>query len=719
MPKITPNRLAALICIYFIGLGITYSAKTALFEGPDELAHFVYINRIITLRQLNVISPDRFTMQQDRNYEAHQHPLYYLASVPLALLFERDDVGNYTDLNPFASIGIYSGANENVQLHPLEHTGDTVYAVWAIRMFSLFMGTVTLLCIYHVSRIVWDEGVGLAAMLVTASIPMFVHISVSINNDNLSIVMNALATAILVQAWRDRSINRTQAVLLGMAAVAAVLAKLTGIIAYGYGIGALILGGYIGRFAWRQVRFALLALLVTFLVFGLWWFVRNIVVYGDPLGLNATLDLWASNRNRLPSWDRIHGIWVSFWMMLGHLNIPGPAWLIPYTYTVTALAIVGVAVNLVRNAEMRWYILFLLAVQAMSWAVVIYISRSINLFQGRALFMGLVTFGPLLVIGWRTLLGRLYAVPALPLVTATVMMPFTAIAPAYDLLDVRPDDTLPVEATRIDARAETITVHGYELLTDAVEPGGEIALDLYFSGGSSADPIVFVTAQHPVTKAALGSVNTYPGMVATRRLSSDETYRTRLRLRLDEAPANSGPFQVELALGWRTVNDQDRGQGRYLPWVDANDNPIGGVFLAGPVYSDDSYTPPQMATSSGATFGGAIALRGYTVESDGSDVRIRLLWERIAPISADYVLTVGLLDESNTLIAQQDAPPPGYPTSVWVDAQPYLTEHVLTIPEAAEGDLRLRVGWYLSETFERLDASGETVLDGMLVLPVE
>ncbi|MEM6284484.1 MAG: glycosyltransferase family 39 protein, partial [Chloroflexota bacterium] len=655
MPKLTPNRLAALICVYFIGLGITYSAKTPLFEGPDELAHFVYINRIITLQQLNVIAPDRFTMQQDRNYEAHQHPLYYLASVPLAVLFERDDLANYTELNPFASIGIYSGANENVQLHPLEHTGDTVYAVWAVRLFSLLMGTVTLLCVYHVARIVWDEDVALGAMLVTASIPMFVHISASINNDNLSIVMNALATAILVQAWRDKHISRGQAVALGMAAVAAVLAKLTGIIAYGYGVGALILGGIIGRFTWRQVRFALLTLLVTFLVFGLWWFVRNIVVYGDPLGLNATLSLWASNRNRLPSLDRIHGIWVSFWMMLGHLNIPGPPWLIPYTYAVTALAAVGVVVNLVRDGGRRWYVLFLLAVQAMSWAVVIYISRSINLFQGRALFMGLVTFGPLLVIGWRTLLGRrFYALPALPLAAATIMMPFTAVAPAYDLLDVRPDNSLPAAATRIDATAETITVYGYDLLTETVEPGGEIALDLYFSGGSDDNPIVFVTAQHPVTKAAVGSVNTYPGMVATRRLSADGTYRTRLRLQLDEPTPNSGPFQIELALGWRTIDPADRGQGRYLPWADANGNPIGGVFLAGPVYHDAGYTPPQMATDTNATFGGAIGLRSHTVETSDSEVQVSLLWEQVSAVPADYVLTVGLLDETDTLIAQQD-----------------------------------------------------------------
>jgi hypothetical protein len=126
MPKITSNRLVALICIYFVGLGIAYSATTPLFEGPDELAHFVYINRIIQNRQLNVIASNREEMNRDRNYEAHQHPLYYLVSVPFLLPFERADFENYIELNPFASIGIYTGSNTNVQLDPLTHEGDTV-----------------------------------------------------------------------------------------------------------------------------------------------------------------------------------------------------------------------------------------------------------------------------------------------------------------------------------------------------------------------------------------------------------------------------------------------------------------------------------------------------------------------------------------------------------------------------------------------------------------
>jgi len=631
-----------------------------------------------------------------------------------------DLLSNYWELNPFASIGRYTGANANVQLDPLTHEGDTVYAVWTIRIFSLLLGVVTLLCVYHVAKLVWDERLGLGAMLFTASIPMFVHVSATVNNDNLNITLSALTIAVLVQMWHNRNITRVQSVALGMLTVGILITKLTGIIVYGYTIGALLLGGIIGRFKWQQVIIALAAIGAAFLIFGLWWFVRSYVLYGDPIGLSPTLDLWSRNRDRLPDSHEVRGIWVSFWMMFGHLNIPGPVWLVPYAYIVTALAAVGVIVRAVRDVETRWYVLFMLAVQAMAWAVVVYITRQVNVSQGRALFMALATFSPLMVVGWRALLGKhAFILPVIPLIIATVTVPFTAIATAYESLAVLPNNNIPADIRRIDARAESITVHGYKLLTNTAAPDEEIALDVYFSGGDPENPIVFVTAQHPLTGERLGVIDTYPGMVATRDLRDDQTYRARLRFLLADAPENTQPFQIQLALGWRTVDARDEGQGRYLQWFDAQENTLGGVFLAGPVYKDPAYTPPQMATDFNANFGELIGLRGYTLMQEDDTVSVELLWERLATINTNYTLTVGLLDEENNLIAQQDAPPPGYPTSTWVESEPFTTAHTLQIPADNTDTLRLRVGWYASETFDVLATDTAETLDGMLVLPLE
>ncbi len=726
MPKLTPNRLATLICVYFYIVGISYGLKTPLFEGPDELAHFVYMNRIVTLRDLNTI-PGRSAMLEQRNFESHQHPLYYLVSAPLLTFFERDDFENYIELNPFASTGIVTGENFNVQLHPLEHVGDTVWAVWTIRLFSLLMGVGALLCVYHVGRLIWDVKLGLAAMLLTASIPQFAHVASSINNDNLNILFSAIAVTILVQMWHDREIGRLPAVLLGLTLVGILLAKLTGIIAYGYAVGALLLGGMLGRFKWRRVGFALAAMSVTFLMFGLWWFVRNQVLYDDAIGLSPTLSLWSRNRDRLPSFHEVRGIWISFWMMLGHLNIPGPPWLIPYAYIVTAVALVGAGVRSFRNRETMWYVLFFLTVQVMAWIVVIYITRQVNVSQGRALFMTLAAFSPLIVLGWRELLGeRLYTLPIAPLAVMTLIAPYSGLGQSYELLErvetarVDVPFATPMPINEIDAIAESIDVLGYHLLTQRVSPGEDVVLDVWFSGGHDENPVLFVTAQHPVTGERLGSIDTYPGMTATRILQDDEIYRARVRLRLDSAPTDEPPFRVQLALGFRVPDEEDLGSGRFVNWTDAQGAALPGVFINGPVFTAPGYTAPQMANNADIPFGGQIALRGHTLqqEADSNTVRVELLWERLEPISENYTLTVGLLDENNELVAQQDAPPPAYPTSVWVDGNPFVTVHTLQT-DADIAELRLRVGWYHSQTFERLPVgTGVNVVDQMWALPL-
>jgi hypothetical protein len=726
MPKLTPNWLAAIICVYFVTVGLVYSANTPLFEGPDELAHFVYMSRIADLRELNVIAERQQEMMEQRNFEAHQHPLYYLVLAPIVGLFDRADFDNYIELNPFASIGFITGNNENVQLHPLTHEGDTLYAVWTVRGLNLLLGAVTLLCVYYVGRIIWDARVGLVAMLLTASIPMFVHISASINNDNLNITLSAVAVAILIKMWQDRNISPLQSVALGMTLAGIVLAKLTGITAYGYATGALLLGGLIGRFKWRQVGFALAAMGMTFAVFVLWWFIRNQMLYNDPLGLNPTLDLWSRGAPKLPTDHELWGVWQSFWMVLGHLNIPGPAWLTPYVTTITGLALVGAGIRAYRDVETRWYVLFMLVVIGMAWGVIVYITRQVNVSQGRALFMTLAAFSPLMALGWRQVLGkRWFVLPVLPLVVLTLAAPFTALADTFDRLERVPSASIdtPFEratpVSRIDARAETITVYGYRLLTDSAQPGGEIALDVYFAGGHPENPSMFVTAQHPVTKDQLGAVNTYPGMAPTHSLHDDQTYRARVRFLLDDAPTDAPPFQIELALGWRIPDEDDPGQGRYLDWFNLADEQIGGVFFAGPVLQPTDYTPAPVEHRTDVVFGEQIRLAGYTLQRDDDTLTLDLLWAQAAPMTTNYTLTVGVLDESGGLVAQQDSPPPGYPTSVWLADTPFVTSHTLEIP-AGETDLSLRVGWYDPASLARLAVLPEAGgIDDLLVMPLE
>ena len=708
---ITPNRCAALIALGFVLLGITYSAVTPIFEAPDELAHFVYIDRLLDRGALNS-NADRAQMLTARNVQAHQHPLYYLAGALVAAPFDRDDLPRYTRFNPFASIGQVTGTNANVQLHPLTHTGGTVYAVWAVRLLSLSMATATLGCVYLVGRQVSGPWAGVAAMLLAASIPTFIHISTSVNNDNLNTMLNALTIATLVTVWHTRKIRRVQAVALAFALTGITLTKLTGVVAYGYAVGTLLLGGAVGRFRWRDVLAALGTIVLVFAVFGAWWFVRNLTLYGDLLASTApAADFWTRAEPRWPDWHEVNGIWRSFWMVLGHLNIGAPGWVLPYVNAAVLLAVLGVILRGVRAPSARWDVTFMVGVVALGWAVLIVVTSRVNISQGRALFITLAALAPLLVTGWRTMLGpRLMVLPVLPLTALAIATPFIALWPAFPPLE----QVTSEPPRRVDVRAESLTLHGYALHTPTVSAGESLTLDLWFSGAHPDNPALFVNMQHPLTEARLGGVDTYPGGTATDTLHTDATYKTRLRVPITVTDDPLPPAQTRLAIGWRVPDADDPGTGRFLPLQALDGTPLDVLFVPGPVYIDPAYTPPEMTNPLDVRFGDSIALQGYDLSRDGDQLTVDLRWAAAAAIPQDYTLTIGLVDASGELLTQQDAPPPGYPTSAWLpDAPPFVTSRALDIPTDTNlDDLRVRVGWYLPDTGQRLPV---TQVDGVLV----
>jgi hypothetical protein len=703
--KLTANHVAALISLYFLTLGILYSASTPPFEGPDELAHFIYIHNIVKDRQLPVI-PDKDTAFDTRNYEVHQLPLYYIAATPLISLFERDDLTDYFRQNPFASIGSVTGNNHNIQLHPIDQTGDTHRALWAVRLLSLSLGIGTLWCVYHSGSLVWDERTGLAAMFLAASIPTFIHISASANNDNLNAVLSSVVVVMALRAWTQRKLTLLNAGLAGAALAGAAITKLTGLAAYGFVVGMALIGGFTRRFAWGRIfrYFGVIAGIGAILAG--WWYVRSVMIYGDPLAYDAARALWG-REVATPSGFELWGVWESFWMTLGHLNLPGPAWLTPYVSGAALLALTGVFVQMIRVPESRWRLLFLLAVALTVTGTMIYVTRRMNISQGRALFPAMAAITPLLVIGWRALLGKhLFALPAIPIAFVAVTAPWTALRPAFAPLEVvatsSTDAAEIVPVSRVDARAESITVLGYNLQSVTVGPDGDIKLDVTFQGNHPENPTLFVTARHPITGDRLGSIDTYPGMAPTDILDPDTTYRAPIWFQLTEPLEAQPPFQVQLALGWRVPDEDDPGEGRHLSWFDGDDNPIGAVFLGGPILVHPDYAAPPIVNPLDVTFGDQIRLHGYEIIQEDDATRIRLWWERTAPITEDWTLTVGIADSNGDLVAQQDAPPTAYPTSAWSETGIFTTD--TSLPLTLDGD-SLRLGWYLPDDGIRLVAN--------------
>jgi 4-amino-4-deoxy-L-arabinose transferase-like glycosyltransferase len=103
-------------------------------------------------------------------------------------------------------------------------------AVHLVRLLSVLMGAVTVLATYCIAQQIMPQRKGLAigAAVINAFNPQFAFISGTINNDNLVIVLFALAAWLLVVLAR-REMSRGRLILLGLVIGLASLTKLTGL----------------------------------------------------------------------------------------------------------------------------------------------------------------------------------------------------------------------------------------------------------------------------------------------------------------------------------------------------------------------------------------------------------------------------------------------------------------------------------------------------------
>lgn len=149
---------------------------------------------------------------------------------------------------------------------------------------------------------------------------------------------------------------------------------------------------------------------------------------------------------------------------------------------------------------------------------------------------------------------------------------------------------------------------------------------------------------------------------------------------------------------------------------------FGQVRLATYAAARPAGTPD---TASGARFGGAITLAGYTLRAadlaPGDIAQLTLFW-RADPAPAErYKVFVHLYaDVDAPPVAQQDGEPGGglAPTTTWAAGQTYADNHGLLIPaDLPPGQYQLRLGLYNLATGERLPvAVGDTITGDRLDL---
>jgi hypothetical protein len=163
-----------------------------------------------------------------------------------------------------------------------------------------------------------------------------------------------------------------------------------------------------------------------------------------------------------------------------------------------------------------------------------------------------------------------------------------------------------------------------------------------------------------------------------------------------------------------------------LALLDAANQPVGRTMLGrvGVAGRIRSFDLPDVDVRLSAVFGDAIELVGVDQSPDtglrpGQELLVNLVWRALAPVDADYIVTVQLLGPDAQVYAQQDASPLSgdAPTSTWSPGEVLNDPHRLTLAsDAPPGEYQLIVALYLLETGQRLPAQegGDTVSLGRL-----
>ncbi len=124
------------------------------------------------------------------------------------------------------------------------------------------------------------------------------------------------------------------------------------------------------------------------------------------------------------------------------------------------------------------------------------------------------------------------------------------------------------------------------------------------------------------------------------------------------------------------------------------------------------YAPAPPLRLQAANFGDALALVGWRAQAETSkpgNLTLQVVWQARRALERRYTAFVHLEDATGAKVAQDDREPRGgvYPTTRWAVGEMVRETYTLKVPKDLPGDqYTLRVGWYDTETGERLPVVG-------------
>jgi hypothetical protein len=716
------SRWLYLILTLYVVFGILHIFATPVMEAWDEPWHYPVVKYIVDhgftlpVQMIGIDTPWR--------QQGSQPPLYYILGAALTFWIDTSDMELLRRMNPHAATGAAQpDGNANLIVHRVELERfpfqGTTLAIYILRLFSVFLGLCTILITYGLAHEVFPGQPALAvgAAALNAFLPMFVFISATVTNDNLSNLTGNAIALLLVRLIKSEQQPRLRFyVLLGIATGAGLLCKLS----IGFFIPMIAVSLLYVSFCLRDYRpfvvGGLISGVVAISVTG-WWYIRNMQLYGDPTGLNVFLDIVGRRyppANPAQLWsERFSFIW-SYWGAYGTINILLPEVLYTIFDAVGIFSALSVLIFLGKSLLRRewsarqWMVVSItLILPVVTFVALIRWTTETPGSQGRLVFIALSSLSLWMAVGltWWTQRKRMILTGVVGFfASVTFFAPFLLIAPAYALPEAIA--TRPPQKIFENQGAALIGLQHMELATSTVQPGEYVYLDTEWQmmDETSIDWSLFV---HLVTKdgVIVGQRDVYPGggKLATSDLPPGFAWDNPLAVPVPRTAFT--PNTLDVRVGWYEV-----ATGQRLKLKDGGEMVYGGsVELVPRVDSASAGVPNPLHVN----FDGWIQLVGYNLSclsaAPGETIELSLYWKALQVIPVDYVVFANIIEpRSLTKYAASNAMPGDWtrPTSTWAVGEVIEDRHLLKVnDDALPGIYELEIGLYLqdeAQTFPRL-----------------
>jgi hypothetical protein len=488
---------------------------------------------------------------------------------------------------------------------------------------------------------------------------------------------------------------------------------------------------------------------------GGWWYLRNAIVYHDPLATQVHMNTpWGRSAPATIGTllAELPMVYRSFWGAFGWGHVQYPAWV----YLAIGAALIASLFGWIWaiGKERRDTLTALPAVRrvvllALTWWGVEFIAllqwmRQVQAPHGRLLFPAIGAWALLLVGGWSSLpqipgfRGSRATLQARVLTTIflaglgalSLLTPWLVIHPAFappSLMSPN-DAATTVEGTQL-TYGDRARLLGVALDRASAAPGGTLAVRACW------EPLAPMMRDYTVFVHLVGGKNervaerhTYPGLgrFPTSLWKEGQAFCDVYQVHVEDwAPV---PELYDVVIGL-----YDESTGERLVARDPAGTEVGLSTPAQVRIAPESPLTEMPEHSLDYQVGDQITLLGYQLSGSlqsGEPLTVTLYWRAEGTPQGDLAVFVHLLNEPSSsgeaspeLLAQHDGPPRygRYPTWAWQSGDVIPDEHVLHVPKVVVENPTLVAGMYRIENLERLPVVGPNgpVPDGLIPLSFE